>query len=81
MTDSDGVQKGPQLLGVRCITLGEETEWVETASAGWNNLVGVNRNKIVDTYKTWRPQGERAPLYADGQSAVKICNLIFTTLS
>ncbi|MDP1715408.1 MAG: UDP-N-acetylglucosamine 2-epimerase (non-hydrolyzing) [Anaerolineales bacterium] len=80
LTDSGGVQKEAYLAGVRCITLREETEWVETVSGGWNKLVGANTNMIVDTYNTWHPQGERAPLYGDGHSAPQICKLISSTL-
>ncbi len=80
LTDSGGVQKEAYLVGVRCITLREETEWVETVSAGWNKLAGVNTDMIVDTYNTWHPQGERAPLYGDGHSALQICKIIFSTL-
>lgn len=80
LTDSGGVQKEAYLLGVRCITLREETEWVETVSAGWNKLVGVNSNMIVDTYNNWHPQGERTSLYGDGHSALQICKIISSTL-
>lgn len=80
LTDSGGVQKEAYLLGVRCITLREETEWVETVSAGWNKLVGTNTKMILDAYETWQPQKERTSLYGDGHSAVQICKIISSTL-
>lgn len=76
LTDSGGMQKEAYLLGVRCITLREETEWVETVFAGWNKLVGVDAQMIVDTYNSWHPTGERAPLYGDGRSAEQICRIL-----
>jgi UDP-N-acetylglucosamine 2-epimerase len=72
LTDSGGVQKEAYLAGVRCITLREETEWVETVSAGWNKLVSVDVDKIKNAFDTWFPQGTREALYGDGTAASQI---------
>lgn len=80
LTDSGGVQKEAYLVGVRCITLREETEWVETVEAGWNRLAGVDEQKIIGLFETWFPKGTRAPLYGDGQSARQVCNILSSSL-
>ncbi len=81
LTDSGGMQKEAYLLGVRCITLREETEWVETVSSGWNKLVGVDGQAICTAFEEWRPQGERSPLYGDGHAAEQICDILSDGLS
>jgi UDP-N-acetylglucosamine 2-epimerase (non-hydrolysing)/UDP-GlcNAc3NAcA epimerase len=76
LTDSGGMQKEAYLLGVRCITLREETEWVETVQAGWNQLTGVDVNAIRTTFESWHPTVERPALYGNGRAAEEICQIL-----
>jgi UDP-N-acetylglucosamine 2-epimerase len=76
LTDSGGMQKEAYLLGVRCITLREETEWIETVDAGWNRLTGVEADAIRTAIESWHPSGERPPLYGNGRAAGEICSIL-----
>lgn len=74
LTDSGGVQKEAYMLGIPCITLRAETEWVETVEAGWNTLVDVDGTAIVGaTERT--PPASRPHLYGDGHAAEKIADI------
>ena len=48
LTDSGGIQKEAFWFGIPCITLREETEWVETVQTGWNRIAGANKDMIVN---------------------------------
>jgi UDP-N-acetylglucosamine 2-epimerase len=76
LTDSGGVQKAAYMLGVRCLTLREETEWVETVEAGWNRLVGTDPQLIADAFFSWHPNGKRTGLYGEGHAAEQIRNVL-----
>jgi UDP-GlcNAc3NAcA epimerase len=76
MTDSGGLQKEAYWLGVPCITMRSETEWVETVEAGWNTLVGSDSERIIETVHTFAPSGSRPDLYGDGFAAARCVDLM-----
>jgi len=70
LTDLGGIQKEACWLGVPCITLRDETEWVETVEAGWNILVGANTVQILTAIQKFISPIERPLLYeGDGHAA------------
>jgi UDP-GlcNAc3NAcA epimerase len=69
LTDSGGIQKEAYFLGVPCVTLRPETEWVETVEVGWNVLAGSNKHEILKAVFTFRPPNTRPTLYGDGTAA------------
>lgn len=72
-TDSGGVQKEAFFYGVPCITLRDETEWVETVDAGWNKLVTPQAEDIRDAVLSARaPRGDKPNLYGTGNTAQTI---------
>ncbi|MFC7164568.1 non-hydrolyzing UDP-N-acetylglucosamine 2-epimerase [Halospeciosus flavus] len=75
-TDSGGVQKEAFYLDTPCVTLREETEWVETVDARWNTLVGADTAAIVDALDGERPRPEKPSLYGDGDAAGRIAEAL-----
>ena len=76
LTDSGGMQKEAYCLGTPCLTLREQTEWVETVEAGWNRLVGTDTDKILDAVAGFCPPAGRPPLYGDGRTSQAILGIL-----
>ncbi|MDZ7265527.1 MAG: UDP-N-acetylglucosamine 2-epimerase (non-hydrolyzing) [candidate division KSB1 bacterium] len=76
LTDSGGVQKEAYFYQVPCITLRNETEWVETVADGWNCLVGADVQKILTALESFSPNGQQQGHYGDGRASEKLLDVI-----
>jgi len=74
LTDSGGIQKEAFLLGVLCITLREETEWIETVDVGWNVLVGSCQEAILDAVGMPKPKSPQKNPFGEGDAAIRIAH-------
>src|SRR6266566_4354962 len=76
VTDSGGVQKEAYFFGVPCVTLRDETEWIETLEDGWNALVGTETNEILHAIEKFNPEGTKSKSFGDGHAAEKIARIL-----
>ena len=77
LTDSGGMQKEAYWLKVPCITLRDETEWVETVASGWNILIGADRNQAIEAVCSFKAPAAHPPLYGDGKAAAHCLKAFF----
>ncbi len=76
VTDSGGVQKEAFFMKKPCITMRDETEWVETVENDWNRIVGTDKEKILDAIVNFIPSQPQMDIFGDGKSSEKICSII-----
>jgi UDP-N-acetylglucosamine 2-epimerase len=80
LTDSGGLQKEAFLASVPCVTLREETEWVETVETGWNRLVGLDPDAAVAALDELPQAGEQTSpaveLYGGGTAGERVAEAI-----
>ncbi|MBN2894205.1 MAG: UDP-N-acetylglucosamine 2-epimerase (non-hydrolyzing) [Bacteroidales bacterium] len=74
-TDSGGLQKEAYWANKDCITIREETEWIETLENDFNILTGNNSDRIIDAYYKKNIK-QRTNLYGDGKASEKIVKII-----
>jgi UDP-GlcNAc3NAcA epimerase len=78
LTDSGGLQKEAYFFGKQCVTLRNETEWVELVQNGVNILGGTEKEKIIHCVQQSLSQQMIFPssLYGDGHAAEKITHIL-----
>ncbi|MBK0111371.1 MULTISPECIES: non-hydrolyzing UDP-N-acetylglucosamine 2-epimerase [Delftia] len=78
LTDSGGVQKEAFFYKVPCITMRDETEWIETLDSGWNQLVGASREKILSAFESLEimEPGEEYEPFGNGEAGMTIASML-----
>ena len=74
MTDSGGLQKEAYFFAKPCITLRDETEWIELVENNYNVLVGASKNKIIYAFNNISDidRDSYLDLYGSGNASEKI---------
>jgi UDP-N-acetylglucosamine 2-epimerase len=76
LTDSGGMQKEAYWLQVPCLTLRDETEWIETVESGWNHLVGADTSRVLQAFDEAKPSvGLRWP-WNPGEASHNVAQII-----
>ncbi|MBK6644602.1 MAG: UDP-N-acetylglucosamine 2-epimerase (non-hydrolyzing) [Anaerolineales bacterium] len=76
LTDSGGVQKEAYWFGTPCVTLRDETEWVETVESGWNVVAGTERERILKAVQKKLLPAAHSNLFGAGDASQKIVRLL-----
>jgi len=78
LTDSGGLQKEAFFFGKPCVTLRDQTEWVELITAEVNMLAGANSEKIIEATRKMLPRKVADPdnIYGGGEASSKIADYL-----
>ena len=78
LTDSGGLQKEAWFMGVPCITLRGETEWVETLAGNWNVLAKLETEDILRkaTEIVPDPAARAEKPFGDGHASERIAGIL-----
>ena len=78
LTDSGGLQKEAYFLDTPCVTLRDQTEWLETLEDGWNVLTSIDKQEIIT--KAQQPfvqnKMQKKDAFGNGQAAKKIVKIL-----
>lgn len=80
ITDSGGVQKEAYFMKKPCITLRDQTEWVETVESGWNTIAGTEKDNIINRYNKLRKPESHIEFYGKGETGSKILMTLYKNL-
>lgn len=74
LTDSGGLQKEAYFFNKYCVTLRDQTEWVELVNNGFNFLVGANSSQIIRTVEELKEKEfvKHIDLYGGGKASERI---------
>ena len=61
---------------VPCVSLRDETEWVETLETGWNVLAGTVPDRIVACARNLRPGRENEDLFGEPEPSRRIVEVL-----
>jgi len=72
ITDSGGLQKEAFFMEKQCITLREQTEWVETLNGNWNRLCSIDEKEIIDSINSTVLEDAQKDYFGSGNTASEI---------
>jgi UDP-GlcNAc3NAcA epimerase len=76
ITDSGGVQKEAYFIKKPCITVRDQTEWVETVQSGWNMITGAFSEKIKNAEQNFKIPDKHPDFFGEGDSSAKILSIL-----